>query len=147
MNRQRIEQKHYSSQAGFTLIEIMVVVVIISVLSALVVPKFFGRVDQARQVAAESDIAKISGAFQLYRLDNFTYPNSSEGIDALVTNLGNKSNWAGYLDEAPLDPWDNEYNYRFPGERNPNSFDLWSNGADGAQGGDGVNRDIGNWNE
>jgi len=133
-------------QAGFTLIEIMVVVVIIGLLATLILPNVLGRQDQALQIKAQADVKAIAGQMALYKLDNFAYPSTSEGVKALVTNPG-KSTWRGYLDRLPKDPWNNDYQYRFPGEKNPNSFDLWSNGSDGAQGGEGTAKDIGNWED
>lgn len=134
------------TQAGFTLIEIMVVVVIIGLLATLILPNVLGRQDQALQIKAKADIRAISGQMALYKLDNFAYPSTSEGIQALVTNPG-KSTWRGYLDKAPKDPWNNDYQYAYPGQKNSNSFDLWSYGSDGAAGGEGTAADIGNWDD
>jgi len=139
--------KQASYQRGFTLIEIMVVVIIIGVLAGLVAPQFFKSAETARKIAAESDIKRISSQMSLYRLDNFSYPTTAEGINALVSDPG-KRNWNGpYLKDLPLDPWDNEYQYQFPGSRNTTGFDLWSLGADNQPGGEGPNADIGNWGE
>ena len=135
----------HQRQSGFTLIEIIVVVVIISMLAALVAPKFLGRVDDARVAAAKSDVQSISAALALYRLDNFNYPSTSQGLQALVANPGNAKNWKGYLDKVPNDPWGNEYQYLSPGQK-ASDYDLWSNGSDGAQGGTETGADIGNWN-
>lgn len=137
----------YSNQSGFTLIEIMVVVIIISILSALVAPQFFDRLDQAKEVAVKQDVKSISAQMAMYRLDNYSYPNTGEGIKALVTNTGKKT-WRGpYLDKMPQDPWKNEYQYQFPGTHNVNGFDIWSFGSDGQAGGEGSARDLGNWDE
>ena len=136
--------KNIKSQAGFTLIEIMVVVVIIGLLATLILPNVIGRQDQALQVKARADIKAISGQMSLYKLDNFVYPSTSEGIQSLVTNPG-KSTWKGYLDRLPKDPWNNDYQYSNPGQKNANSFDLFSYGSDGALGGEGTAADIGNW--
>jgi len=136
--------KNLKSQAGFTLIEIMVVVVIIGLLATLILPNVIGRQDQALQVKARADIKAISGQMALYKLDNFVYPSTSEGIQSLVTNPG-KSTWKGYLDRLPKDPWNNDYQYSNPGQKNANSFDLFSYGSDGALGGEGTAADIGNW--
>ena len=138
-------QMKASKQTGFTLIEIMVVVIIIGLLSAVILPNVLGQRDKAAKIKAEADISSISNQLQLYRLDNFTYPSTSEGIQALVTNPG-KSTWTQYLTSLPKDPWGNQYQYAFPGSNNPNSFDLWSTGADSAAGGEGQAADIGNWN-
>lgn len=134
-------------QSGFTLIEIMVVVVIIGLLATLILPNVLGRQDQALQVKAGADIRAISGQMALYKLDNFAYPSTAEGINALVSNPGGKSNWRGYLSKKPKDPWTNDYQYLNPGQRNSNSFDIWSFGADGAPGGEGTAKDIGNWDD
>lgn len=135
------------NQAGFTLIEIMVVVIIISILTALVAPQVFTRVDDARKIAAQNGIKTISSQMAMYRLDNYNYPSTGEGIKSLVSNTG-KNTWRGpYLEKMPLDPWDNEYQYQFPGTRNQSGFDVWSFGADGQPGGEGSNADIGNWDE
>ena len=134
-------------QAGFTLIEIMVVVVIIGLLATLILPNVLGRQDQALQVKASSDIRAIAGQMALYKLDNFAYPTTAEGIQSLVTNPGGKNTWRGYLDKKPKDPWNNEYQYLRPGQKNPTTFDVWSYGADGAPGGEGTAKDIGNWED
>ena len=135
-------------QSGFTLIEIMVVVVIIGILAALVGPKLFGQVDRARQEAARSEISTIENAMKFYRLDNFAYPSAEQGIDALVNkpNDPNIKNWnpGGYLERIPRDPWGNPYVYRNPGVNG--EIDILTFGADGVEGGDGNNADIGNWN-
>lgn len=133
-----------SLQAGFTLIEIMVVVIIIGLLSAMILPNMFAKVDQATLIKAKNDISKIESAAQMYKLDNFAYPTTSEGIQALVTNPG-KSTWTGYLDSVPKDPWNNPYQYASPGTHNAGKFDIWSYGADGAAGGEGTAADVGNW--
>jgi len=135
-------------EAGFTLIEVMVVVVILSILAAIVVPKIMGKPDEARITKVQSDVRSISAALDLYRLDNFTYPTTDQGIEALVTAPGDLPNGAryqegGYIDRVPKDPWGNHYNYLQPGTHG--TYDLYSFGADNAPGGQGVNADIGNW--
>jgi general secretion pathway protein G len=134
-------------QRGFTLIEIMVVVVIIGILAALVGPKLFGQVDRARISAAKAEISTIENAMKFYRLDNFVYPSSEQGIDALVTKPNDPSvkNWnpGGYLERLPKDPWGNPYLYRNPGTQG--EIDVLTFGADGIEGGEGNNADIGNW--
>lgn len=132
-------------ETGFTLLEIMVVVVIIGLLAAIVAPTFIGRIDDAAVARAKSDIRGIETALNLFRLDNFKYPSSDDGLDALVTNPGEAAapNWKKYLDRMPMDPWNNPYQYLHPGRHG--EFDVFSYGADGREGGEGVNADIGNW--
>jgi general secretion pathway protein G len=132
---------------GFTLIEIMVVVVIIGLLAAIVGPRLLGRVDEARVSAAEADLRSIETALDLYRLDNFRYPSSIEGLQALVTNPGEAAapNWRQGLTELPMDPWGRPYEYRNPAQRSGREYDLFTYGRDGAEGGEGVDADIGNW--
>lgn len=136
-------------QTGFTLIEIMIVVVIIGILVALLAPRVMDRPDDARVVAARSDIQAIMNALKLYRLDNATYPSTEQGLMALVKKpeTGNiPRNWksGGYLDRLPKDPWDSEYQYLNPGIQG--EIDVMSFGADRQPGGDGYNADIGSWN-
>ena len=130
--------------SGFTLIEIMVVVVIIGLLATLILPNVLGRQDQALVTKAKADINAITGQLALYKLDNFTYPATATGLAALVSNVENKNTWRGYLDKLPKDPWGNDYLYKSPGEHSED-FDLWSNGADGEEGGEDTKADIGNW--
>ena len=133
---------------GFTLIEIMVVVVIIGLLAAIVAPNVIGNIDQAAVTRARQDVRSIETALNLYRLDNFRYPSTDQGLQALVSDPGENAapNWkaGGYLDRVPNDPWNNPYQYRNPGQRG--EFDVWSFGADGQPGGEDVDADIGNWN-
>ncbi len=136
-----------ANQAGFTLIEIMVVVIIISILGAIIAPNIFKRAHDARVVAAKNGIKSIETQMALYKLDNFAFPNTGEGIKALVTSPGKKT-WNGpYLDNVPKDPWGAEFQYQYPGTKNPRKFDVWSFGADGQPGGEGEAQDIGNWEE
>ena len=133
---------------GFTLIEVMVVVVILGILAALVVPRIMGRPDDARVIKARQDIRAIESALNLYRLDNFIYPTTDQGLDALVQRPDTEprpKNWTsgGYLDRLPKDPWGTRYGYLQPGEHN--EVDIFSFGADGHVGGDAINQDIGNW--
>lgn len=129
---------------GFTLIELMLVVIIIGVLSAMVVPRLVGRSEQARIAAAVADIeSNISVAMDLYELDNGTYPQSLDGL--LKEPSPAPPNWSGpYLKKKPKDPWGEEYQYKFPGEHNKGGYDLWSYGRDRVTGGDD---DITNWEE
>ena len=135
-------------QRGFTLIEIMVVVVILGILAALVVPQVMSRPDQAKVTVAKGDIKAIAAALDMYKLDNFNYPSTQQGLTALVEKpSGNPQprNWNrdGYLKRVPKDPWGNDYQYLSPGTQG--QFDLYSHGADGKQGGNDLNADIGNW--
>lgn len=135
---------------GFTLIEIMVVIVILGILASLVVPKIMGRPDEARVIAAKQDIGAIMQALKLYRLDNQRYPTSEQGLQALVTKpqltpIPKNWNKGGYLEKLPLDPWGNAYRYLNPGTHA--EIDVMSFGADGTQGGEGNDQDIGNWSE
>lgn len=133
------------AQSGFTLIEIMVVVVIIGLLATFILPNVIGRQDVAFQTKAKADVRAIGTQMTMFKLDNYTFPTTSQGIQALVSNPGGKKTWKKLLDKLPKDPWGNEYQYQYPGSKNPDSFDLWSFGADGVAGGEGVNADIGNW--
>jgi len=121
---------------GFTLIEVMVVVVILSILAAVIVPKIMDRPDTAREVKARTDIRALESALNLYKLDNFNYPSTEQGIEALVPK---------YLDRMAKDPWGNPYLYLSPGLHG--DFDVYTLGADGLQGGAGKNADIGNWDQ
>ncbi len=134
---------------GFTLIEIMVVVVILGILAAIVVPRVMDRPDDARITKVKSDIRAMESALNLYRLDNFVYPDTNQGLQALVERprTGQEPrNYrsGGYMDRLPRDPWGNEYQYLNPGTRG--DIDIFSYGADGRRGGTGVNAEIGNWN-
>ena len=133
---------------GFTLIEIMVVVVIIGLLAAIVAPNFMGQIDTAQINAVSSDIRGIETALNLYRLDNFRYPTTAEGLEALVTNPGGAvaDTWKQYLQRVPTDPWNEPYQYRSPGQRSGGEFDVFTLGRDGQEGGDGIDADRGNWN-
>jgi len=132
-------------EQGFTLLEIMVVVVIIGLLAAIVVPNFVGNIDKAAVSRARQDIRSIETALSLYRLDNFRYPSTSDGLQALVTNPGEAAapNWKAQLRKLPMDPWNHPYQYAYPGQHG--EFDVFSYGADGQEGGEGINADIGNW--
>jgi general secretion pathway protein G len=137
-----------SKDAGFTLIEIMVVIAIIGILATLIVPKIMGRPDEARAVAAKQDVGTIVQALKLYRLDIGRYPTTDQGLKALVerpTSEPVPQNWkmGGYLDSLPKDPWGNVYQYANPGTNG--EIDVYSFGSDGKLGGTGLDADIGNW--
>ncbi len=137
-------------QSGFTLIEVMIVVVILGILASIIVPKIMGRPDEARAARAKQDIRAIGAALDLYRLDNFTYPSTEQGLEALVTKpsgLAEGTNWkkGGYLDSLPTDPWNKPYLYLQPGAHG--DYDLYSFGADGVEGGVDAGADITNWTQ
>jgi general secretion pathway protein G len=139
-----------SRAAGFTLIEVLVVVVILGILAAVVVPRLMDRPDEARVARAKQDIQAIVTALNLYRLDNHVYPSTQQGLEALVrrpSGTPEAPNWreGGYLDRLPRDPWGREYLYLNPGTRG--EIDVYSLGADGQPGGTGVNAEIGNWSD
>ncbi len=136
-----------NKQQGFTLIEIMVVVVILGVLAALIAPNMLGRPGEMRIIAAKSDIKSIGNALDLYKLDNHNYPSTDQGLEALVTKPSGYPeavNWnsQGYLKTTPVDPWGNEYQYLSPGT--DGAYDLYSLGADKREGGEDENADISN---
>ena len=146
--KSRANSKAANGEAGFTLIEMMVVIAIIGVLAALVVPRIMGRPDEARITAAKQDIGTINQALKLYRLDVGRYPTTEQGIKALVekpTAEPVPQNWkaGGYLDSLPKDPWGNPYQYANPGTKG--EIDVFSFGADGKAGGTGSDADLGNW--
>lgn len=132
-------------EKGFTLIELMVVIVILGLLAALVAPKMFGRIGESKQKAARAQIELFGTALDFFRLDVGKYPATSEGLQALMVKPSGLENWNGpYLPkEIPLDPWGHAYNYRSPGEHG--DYDLYSFGADNASGGEGENQDIVSW--
>lgn len=134
-------------QAGFTLIEIMVVVVILGILAVTIVPQFVGTTHDAKVSAARSHLAELESAIERFSIHMDRYPTNDEGLGALVVApTGAAERWRGpYIRQLRPDPWGNPYQYRQPGVRHRSSFDLWSFGADGAEGGEGRGADIGNW--
>ena len=157
----RLTPTAYRGNAGFTFIEIMVVVAILAILAALVVPRIMGRTDDAKRTAAKVQIRNIEGALQLYKLDNGVFPSTEQGLKALVEKpsvgvIPKKWKLGGYLPKLPEDPWANPYKYLSPGQSSALSpsqstsqrgeYDIISLGTDGEVGGEGVNADITNWN-
>ncbi|WP_395377115.1 type II secretion system major pseudopilin GspG [Marinicella sp. W31] len=140
--------QYKKNQHGFTLMEILIVVVILSILAITVVPQFLDEPDKARVVRAQQDIQSLNTALSMYKLDNFNYPSTSQGLQALVLKPGGQPdarNWkpGGYVQKLPDDPWGNPYQYLNPGNRA--AVDIYSFGADGQPGGEGLDSDIGNW--
>jgi general secretion pathway protein G len=135
-------------QAGFSLIEILVVLVILGLLISIVAPNVLGRADEARVQKVFADFSAIQTALRMYRLDNYDYPSSEQGLQALVERPSLAPvprNWKndGYLESLPVDPWGNSYLYLSPGQNG--AYDIFTLGADGVRGGDGQNADLGNW--
>jgi len=140
--------RYRDRQHGFTLIEIMVVVVILGILASVVVPRIMDNPDKARVAKARHDIQALESALDVYRLDNYVYPTTDQGLEALVsqpTSAPEPPNWkqGGYIKKLRKDPWGNDYLFLSPGEHG--DVDIYSLGADGAPGGEGVNSDIGSW--
>ncbi|MEZ5499651.1 MAG: type II secretion system major pseudopilin GspG [Steroidobacteraceae bacterium] len=149
IRRQQCFDARGRRQVGFTLIEIMVVVVIIGLLAAIIVPNVIGKVDEARVSKAQADLRQIETALTMFRLDTSRYPTSEQGLKILTKAPadGSVRNYRaeGYLPRLPKDPWQNDYHYTFPGTHGQ-AYDLYSLGADGQEGGEGADTDIGNWN-
>ncbi len=134
------------TRRGFTLIELMVVLVIIGVLAALIVPNVLNRAEDARATAARTDVNNLMQALKLYRLDNQRYPSAEQGLQSLVVKPSSGTvplNWKPYLDKLPNDPWGKSYQYANPGVKG--EIDVFSYGADGVVGGEGNNAEIGSW--
>ena len=129
---------------GFTLVELLIVVTILGILVAMVVPRLAGRTEQARRARAAADVqGNIPLALDLFELDTGKYPTSEEGLNALRVQPPGAQNWKGpYLKQGPVDPWNRPYRYVYPGAKNPQDYDLFSLGPDGAE---GTSDDIGNW--
>lgn len=140
----RREKEHFRNRRGFTLVELLVVMVIIGMLAALVFPRLIPKVGRGKQSAAKAQIELLGQALDQFRLDTGRYPTTSEGLNALMNNPG-ASGWDGpYLKKAvPNDPWGKPYNYQSPGTHG--DYDLFSYGADGSPGGEGENKDINSW--
>lgn len=135
--------------AGFTLLEVMVVIVILGILASLVVPNLLGNKERADRQKAISDIVALESALDMYRLDNGRYPTTEQGLEALLRQPANLTDGrgyrqGGYIKRLPQDPWGHDYQYLAPGEKG--AFDLYSLGADGQEGGSGAATDIANWN-
>ncbi|MBK5094981.1 MAG: type II secretion system major pseudopilin GspG [Deltaproteobacteria bacterium] len=150
MERERNGRSRVLSRGGFTLLEIMVVIVILGLLAALVVPKLIGRTEEAKQTQTRLQIKNIEQALQLFKLDNGFYPGSEQGIEALVRapeigRVPKNYRKGGYLDRVPKDPWGTEYVYVSPGTNG--DYDITSYGADEAPGGEGEDADINSWDE
>ncbi|NOI01697.1 type II secretion system protein GspG [Vibrio kanaloae] len=136
-------------QSGFTLLEVMVVVVILGILASFVVPNLLGNKEKADQQKAITDIVALENALDMYKLDNSVYPTTDQGLDALVskpTSSPEPRNYrdGGYIKRLPNDPWGNEYQYLSPGDNS--TIDIFTLGVDGQEGGEGIAADVGNWN-
>jgi len=135
-----------NKQSGFTLLEIIVVVTIIAIMAAYIAPKVAGRTDDARISKAKSDIRVLDSSLELYKLDNFKFPSTDDGLGALISAPSSAKNWrkGGYIKRLRKDPWGNDYQYANPGTHG--EIDIYSLGADGVEGGEEGDADIGNWN-
>ncbi len=142
-----MKSRKSSKQAGFTLIEIMVVLVIIGILAAFIAPKLTDQAEGAKVTAAKHDVTRLKAALDMYRLQVGRYPTTAEGLRALVEKPADAPTWkeGGYIDNLPKDPWGNDYQYLNPGVHG--TIDVFSYGADGQPGGEGANADIGNWTD
>ncbi|MBI5577330.1 MAG: type II secretion system major pseudopilin GspG [Deltaproteobacteria bacterium] len=150
MRKGKKETYRLRDRAGFTLIEIMVVIVILGLLAALVVPKLVGRTEEAKKTQSRVQIKSLQQALELFKLDNGFYPATDQGLDALVRQpeggrIPKNYRKGGYIDRVPKDPWNNPYVYASPGQRS--DYDISSYGADGVQGGEGEDADINSWDD
>jgi len=148
MKTEQNSNANKNSMQGFTLMEILIVVVILSILAITVVPQFMDAPDKARIAKTQADVKNIETALSMYKLDNYSYPSTSQGLNALIqkpSGTPEAKNWkpSGYLSQLPNDQWGNPYQYLNPGSRG--LIDVYSFGADGQPGGDGLDADIGNW--
>ena len=143
-----MKTKRYAKRSrGFTLIELMVVVVILGILAATIIPQFIGTTYDAKVGVAKAHISELENAIEKFNINMDRYPTAEEGLKVLVERPStDASSWRGpYINQLRNDPWKNPYQYRVPGTHNPSRFDLWSRGADGADGGEGQGADLGNW--
>ena len=138
---------HQQTSNGFTLIELMVVVIVIGILAATIIPKFMTTAQDAKVSAAKANIAVLQSALERFNLHMDRFPTADEGLKALLESPASQdSKWRGpYIEQLRPDPWGNPYQYRRPGLHHPTGYDLWSRGADGTDGGEGDGADIGNW--
>ena len=147
MSYRNCQRRACARQRGFTLIEIMVVVIILGILVAMVAPNVIGRIDDAQITKAKTEIRTMESALKFYRIDNFVYPTTEQGLQSLVSKPAdpNIRNWkpGGYIDRLPNDPWGNPYLYLNPGTQG--QIDIYTLGRDGQPGGEGIDADIGNW--
>ena len=133
---------------GFTFIELVVAIAILAILATIVLPRVMGKVDDASVAKAKADVRNLTTALDLYKLDNFAYPSTDQGLEALRSKPGGQpepANWkaGGYIEQLPRDPWNRDYEFLSPGQHG--EIDVWSLGRDGKPGGEGADADIGNW--
>ena len=142
-----MSKPNQNPKKGFTLLELMIVIVILGILATIVMPRIMGRPEQARRTKAVAEISQIEGALHMFKLDTGRFPSTAEGLDALVNDPGVENYKPdGYLNKIPLDPWGNNYVYIYPSVHGNKDYDLLSYGPDGENGGNGINADIVSWN-